>query len=102
MNCLGYLSDVATIATAFVAVWFWWATRESKHRRRTALEGHIVHKAETETSTANDARTLTLEDLMAAEGMSADDVRELLSTSRRVEAFQGADEKARYRVRKSN
>ena len=73
----GYGSDLATIATAAVAIWFWWTNRAAKQHRQSLLEKIILNKHKKETSPANDARSLTLQQLASASGFAPDQIRDL-------------------------
>ena len=82
MTALDAVADLATIATAAVAVWWWFLVCRRSRNTRQALEEKLIERASK--SGANDADSLTLDQMMAYLNASAAEVRDAVAQSQLV------------------
>lgn len=98
MTALDAVADLATIATAAVAVWWWFLVRRRSRNTRKALEEKLIEKASKRG--ANDVDSLTLDQMMAYLNASAAEVGDAVAQSRIVESYEGTDGNNRLRKRR--
>jgi hypothetical protein len=89
-------ADIASIATAIVAVIAFGSYRWTIWRRKRKVERLLKQKI-SERRTGSDGGSLTVQQLAAFGNLTEAQVIEATSRSRKIESFEGTDGRHRYR-----